>query len=67
MRIRIIAGFSYFSFNFSTQMNVSLPFEGNNVAYQCKSLDQSNIVCEYEVNPLTSDKVIKEIQNFNAK
>ena len=48
-------------------MNVSLPFEGHNVAYQCKSLDQSNIVCEYEVNPLTSDKVIKEIQNFNAK
>ena len=26
----------------------------------------SNIVCEYEVNPLTNDNVIKEIQNFNA-
>ena len=31
-------------------MNVSLPFEGHNVAYQCKGHDQSNIVCEYEVN-----------------
>ena len=37
-------GFLYFSPNFSTQMNVSLPFEGHNVAYQCKGLDQSNIV-----------------------
>jgi len=27
----------------------------------------SNIMCEYEVNPLTNDKVITEIQNFNAK
>ena len=34
----------------------TLPFEGHNVAYQCKRLDQSNIVCEYEVNPLTNDK-----------
>ena len=32
-----------------------------------KGLDLSNIVCEYEVNPLTNDKVITEIQNFNAK
>ena len=45
-------------------MNVSLPFEVHNKAYQCKGLDQSNIVCEYEVNPLTNDKVITEIQNF---
>ena len=45
----------------------TLPFEGHNVAYQCKGLDQSNIVCEYEENPLTNDKVITEIQNFNAK
>ena len=45
----------------------TLPFEGHNVAYQCKGLDQSNIVCEYEVNPLTNDKDITEIQNFNAK
>jgi len=26
-----------------------------------------NIVCEYEVNPLTNDKVITEIQYFNSK
>jgi len=30
-------------------------------------LDLSNIVCEYEVNPLTNDKVNTEIQNLNAK
>jgi len=24
-------------------MNVFLPFEGHNVAYQCKGLDQSNM------------------------
>jgi len=34
-------------------LNVSLPFESHNVAYQCKGIDQSNIVCEYEVKPLT--------------
>ena len=40
----------------------TLPFEGHNVANQCKDrLYQSNIVCEYEVNPLTIDKVITEI------
>ena len=59
-------GFFYFSPNFSTQMNVSLPFEGHNVAYQSKGLDQSNIVCEYEVNLSTNDKVITEKQNFNT-
>ena len=42
----------------------TLQFEGHNVAYQCEGLDQSNIVLEYEVNPLTNDKVITEIQNF---
>ena len=47
-------------------MNVSLPFESHHVAYHCKGLDQGNIVCEYEVNPLTNDKVITEIQNFNG-
>ena len=42
----------------------TLPFEGHNVAYQCKGrLYQSNIVCEYEVNPSTNDKVITEIPN----
>ena len=45
----------------------TLPFEGHNVAYTCKGLDQSYIVCEYEVNPLTNDKAITEIQNLNAK
>jgi len=30
-------------------MNVSLPLPYS-VAYQYKGLDQSNIVCEYEVN-----------------
>ena len=45
----------------------TLPFEGHNVAYQCKGLDQSNIVCVHEVIPLTNDKVITEIQNINAK
>ena len=46
-------------------MNVSLSFEG--VAYQCKGLDQSNIVCEYEVNLSTNEKVITEIHDFNTK
>jgi len=32
-----------------------------------KVFDLSSIVCEYEVNPLTDDKVITEIQNFKAK
>ena len=43
----------------------TVPFEGHNVAYQC--LNQSNSVCEYEVNPLTNDKVITEIKTFNTK
>ena len=50
----------------------TLPFEGHTLAYQCKGLDQSNIVCEYEVNLSTNellqksktltqnDKVVKE-------
>jgi len=45
----------------------TLLFEGHNVAYQCKGLNQGNIVCEYEVNPFTNDKDITEIQNLNAK
>jgi len=32
--------------------------------YQCKGLDQRNIVCEYEVNLSTNEKVITEKQNF---
>ena len=45
-------------------MNVSLPVEGNNVAYQWKGLDQSNNECEYEVNRLTNEKVIRGKRNF---
>ena len=55
--------FYIFSPNCSTQMNVSLPFECHNVAYQCKGIDQSNIVCEYEVNMSTNET---EKQNFNT-
>ena len=44
----------------------TLPFEGHNVAYQCKGLNQSNNVCEYEVNLSTNEKVITEKQNFNT-
>ena len=44
----------------------TLPFEDYIVAYQCKGLDQSNIVCEYEVNLSTNEKVITEKQNFNT-
>jgi len=50
---------------FSTMQ--TLPLESHNVAYQCKGLDLSNIVCEYEVNPSTNDKVITQIQNFKTK
>ena len=42
----------------------TLPLEGHKVAYQCKGLDQSNSVCEYEVNLSTNEKVITEKQNF---
>ena len=41
------------------QKNVSVPKDF--------SLDLSNIVWKYEVNPLTNDKLITEIQNFNVK
>ena len=44
----------------------TLPFESHNVAYQYKGLNQSNIVCEYEVNLLTNEKVMTEKQNFNT-
>ena len=59
--------FYIFLLIFQHKMNVSLPFKGHNVTYQCKGLDQSNIVCDYEVIPLTNDKVITKIQNINAK
>ena len=41
-------------------MNVSLQFKGHNVAYQSKGSDHSNIVCEYEVNLSTNEKVLTE-------
>jgi len=41
-------------------------FRGHNVAYQCKGLDQINIVCEYKVNRSTNEKVITEKQNLNT-
>ena len=44
---------------------MSRSFRGHNVAYQCKGLDLSKIVCEYIINLLTNDKVITE--TFNAK
>jgi len=46
----------------------SIPFKGHNVAYKCKGLDQKIIVCEYEVNLSTNEKVIRvtEKQNFNT-
>ena len=43
-------------------MNVCLPFEGHNVAYQCNGFGQSNSVCEYEVNLSTNEMVITEKQ-----
>jgi len=43
---------------------MSRSFEGHNMAYQCKGLDQSKIVCEYEVNLSTNEKVITENKSF---
>ena len=43
---------------------MSRSFRGHNVAYQCKGLDQSNIVCEYEVNLSTNEKVTAEKQKL---
>jgi len=36
----------------------TLPIEGHNVEYQCTGLDQSNSVCEYEVNLPANENVI---------
>jgi len=33
----------------------TLPFNGHNVAYHGKCLDQSNMVCDYEVNLSTNE------------
>ena len=40
--------------------------QGHNAAWLWKILDLSNNVCEYEVNWLTYEKVIRGKQNFNA-
>ena len=37
----------------------TLPFKGHDVVYQCKGFYQSNIVCKYEVNLSTNEKVMK--------
>jgi len=42
-------------------------FEGHTVTCWWEGLDLSNIVCEYEVDILTNDKVITAIQNVNSK
>ena len=34
------------------------------MAYQCNGLDQRNIVCDYEVNLSTNEKVVTEKQNL---
>ena len=44
----------------------TLQFEGHNVAYLCKGLNQSNSVREYKVNLSTNEKVITKKQNFNT-
>jgi len=58
----------------------TLPFEGHNVAYQCKGHNvayqckghnvayqcKGNNVCEYEVNWLTNEKVIRGKRNYNT-
>jgi len=51
------------------QCLISRSSEGqvHNATCWWKGLGLSNIVCEYGVNPLTNDKVITKIQNFNAK
>ena len=46
--------------------SMSRSFEGHNVAYRCSGPDLSNIVCEYEVNWLPNEKVIRGKRNFNA-
>ena len=47
--------------------NVEYQGQGHNTTCCWKGLDIMNIVCEYEVNPLTNNKVITQIQNFNSK
>ena len=44
----------------------TLPFTGRNMAYQCKGLDQSNSVYEYEVIRSTNEKVISDKAIINT-
>ena len=37
------------------------------MAYECKGLNQSNNVCEYEQILSTNEKVITEKQNFQGQ
>ena len=43
-----------------------MSFRCHNVTTKWKGLNQSNIVCEYEVNMSTDEKVITEKQNLNT-
>jgi len=40
--------------------------QGHNATCWWKGPDQSNNVCEYEVNRLTNEKAIRGKRNFNA-
>ena len=48
-------------------MSRSSESQGHNVACLGKDDDLSNKFCEYEVNRLTIEKVIRGKQNFNAQ
>ena len=48
------------------QNNVKCQGQGHNDACLWKGIDLSNNVCEYEVNWLTNEKVIRGKRNFNA-
>ena len=47
-------------------MSRSSEGQGHNDACLLKGLSLSNNVCEYEVNRLTNEKVIRGKQNFKA-
>ena len=47
-------------------MSRSSEGQGHNAAGLWKDLDQSNSVCEYEVNLSINQKVITEKQNFKT-
>ena len=49
------------------QMSRSSESQGHNDACWWKGLELSNNVCDYEVNRLTYNKVIRGKRNFNGK